>query len=270
MLYLDSNLDFNWTLFPKKTLYNQCQEQFKIKINQYIIMTRNKNCTELNMNSAKDVTMMKHCRFCEGKVAEIKQFQADEILYESDKFYAISSIGGFIPGWTLVFPKEHNLNMSVFYGNQDLHFFLSDVHKAVAEIYGTSVIFEHGSNNETSQTACGVAHAHIHIVPFNQNIELLAKDASPDLVWTKADLNSIDKISEGNEYLFCANKYSGTDTKGCLAILNNPQSQFFRKVLAKAVGLVDLYDYKKYRFEDISTDTTKKLTQHFTALENTQ
>lgn len=222
------------------------------------------------MNSAEDVTMMKHCRFCEGKVAEIKQFQADEILYESDKFYAISSIGGFIPGWTLVFSKEHNLNMSVFYGNQDLHFFLSDVYKVVSEIYGPSVIFEHGSNNETSQTACGVAHAHIHIVPFNQNIEFLARDASPDLAWTNADLSAIDIISEGNEYLFCANKYTGAETKGYLATLPIPQSQFFRKILAKAVGLVDLYDYKKYRFEDISTDTTKKLSMYFTVLENTK
>ena len=222
------------------------------------------------LNSAKEVAMIKHCRFCEARIAEIKQFQADEILYESNKYYAVSSIGGFIPGWTLVFPKTHNLNMSALYGNQDLNLFIADVYKAVTELYGPSVVFEHGSNNETSQTACGVAHAHIHIVPFNQNIEHLAIDASPDLVWTKACLNTIDKISKDNEYFFCANKYKGTDTKGYLAILDTPQSQFFRKILAKAVGLVDLYDYKKYRFEDISTDTAKKLTQYFTALENTQ
>lgn len=214
--------------------------------------------------------MIKHCRFCEAKIAEIKQFQADEILYESDKYYAVSSIGGFIPGWTLVFPKAHNLNMSALYGNHDLHLFITDVYKAVTELYGASVIFEHGSNNEMSQTACGVAHAHIHIVPFNQNIELLARDASPDLVWQKTDLKAIDKISKENEYLFCANKYTGFDTNGYLATLDIPQSQFFRKILAKAVGLIDLYDYKKYRFEDISTDTAKKLGQYFVTLENTQ
>lgn len=214
--------------------------------------------------------MIKQCRFCKSRVAEFKQFQADEILYESDKYYAISSIGGFISGWTLVFPKEHNLNMSVLYGNQDLHLFIADVHKAVTELYGPSVIFEHGSNNETSQTACGVAHAHIHIVPFNQDIEFLARDAAPDLLWTKADLNTLDKISKENEYFFCSNKYMGLETKGYFAALVIPQSQFFRKVLAKAVGLVDLYDYKKYRFDDISIDTAKKLTQYFTVLENNQ
>lgn len=62
----------------------------------------------------------------------------------------------------------------------------------------------------------------------------------------------------------------GPETKGHLAALDTPQSQFFRKVLAKAVGLTDLFDYKKYRFEDISTDTTKKLTKYFAAIENNQ
>lgn len=214
--------------------------------------------------------MIKHCRFCEARIAEVKQFQADEVLYETDNYYAVSSIGGFIPGWTLVFPKKHNLNMSTLYSNQDLNLFIYDVYKAVTELYGPSVVFEHGSNNESSQTSCGVAHAHIHIVPFNQNIEILARGASSDIVWKEAKLNAIDKISKDSEYFFCANKYTGLDTKGSLALLSTPQSQFFRKILAKAVGLVDLYDYKKYHFEEISADTAKKLTQYFTALENTR
>lgn len=211
--------------------------------------------------------MNKSCKFCKAKVAEIKQFQADEILYESDKYYAISSIGGFIPGWTLVFPKEHNLNLSGMYCHEELIAFISEVNNVVSELYGPTVVFEHGSNNEESQTACGVAHAHIHIVPFGQDIESLAKESAPNLPWEKTNLITLNNIVKDNEYFFCSSNYKGHETEGYVAISDTPQSQFFRKVLAKAVGLVDLYDYKKYRFEEVSADTAKKVSQHFSILE---
>ena len=204
-----------------------------------------------------------NCRFCNLIASRNLLSLADQILVENEGYYAVSSIGGFIPGWTLIFSKHHQLNLASDYSNESFVTFINYVKNKVTEEYGKCVVFEHGSNVEGSATSCGVSHAHLHIVPFSGNLELLSQQESPNLAWQTADIKDISRFSNYQEYLFCSNEFNLDQTAGLFTVLPEPQSQFFRHVLAKSQGLTEFYDYKRYRFEEISIDTAKRLSKNF-------
>ncbi|PPD55408.1 MAG: hypothetical protein CTY12_01130 [Methylotenera sp.] len=203
------------------------------------------------------------CRFCNLTASVSPASSADRILFEDEDYFAISSIGGFIPGWALVFPKTHMLNLSKEYTNPFFLKFASHVNQTITKEYGSCVVFEHGSTTENSATSCGVNHAHMHIVPFSKDIELLASQEVDNFLWTQANIADMPSFANGSEYLFCANAFDGLATIGLFSKITNPRSQFFRQLLAKATGFSDMYDYKRYRFEDVSVATADRLSKKF-------
>ncbi|MBT9523421.1 MAG: HIT domain-containing protein [Dechloromonas sp.] len=201
------------------------------------------------------------CKFCEIG-GGLHQSEVDHPMIESDRYFAVSSIGGFVPGWTLVFPKEHRFNMSCDYRNPEFNDFVRKVSAVVCKEYGSCVFFEHGAVKQDSQTGCGVNHAHFHIVPLSKSIETLATAYKPNYVWQKTQASEIQDRHNGAEYLFCCDEFGG-ESKGVISILRNPESQFFRKVIASAAGLDGLSDYKKFPFDELSTDTAVRLHRSF-------
>lgn len=203
------------------------------------------------------------CKFCDVVSLRERQYTADQVLFETEHFYAISSIGGFIPGWVLVCTKAHQLNLSTLYANKSFLEFVSKVQEVISKKYGACVFFEHGAVTEGSKTACGANHAHLHIVPFAQSIQTLALLQDTSLAWNECGIEHVSQLSNGAEYFFCADQFIGNKTNGLICVLQQPQSQFFRKLLADAVGLAEFYDYKRYPFEEISGDTAKRLDSAF-------
>jgi diadenosine tetraphosphate (Ap4A) HIT family hydrolase len=209
-----------------------------------------------------------NCKFCNVASLHERQYTADQILFETESFFAISSIGGFIPGWVLICTKAHQLNLSTLYANKYFLEFVSDVQEVVTKKYGRCVIFEHGAVSEGSKTACGTNHAHLHIVPFSKSIQTLALQQDASLAWNTCEIEKVSQIADGAEYFFCADNFIGNKTSGFISVLQQPQSQFFRVLLSHAVGLAEFYDYKRYPIEEISGDTTQRLGSAF-AIEKT-
>ena len=209
----------------------------------------------MNLYQSKNTT----CRICNLLVSGDFETPADRILVENDNYFAVSSIGGFIPGWTLIFSKLHKFNLSTDYSNSEFINFVANVNNLVISEYGSSIIFEHGSNAHQSATACGVSHAHLHIVPFSKDFETLTAQNTDNLLWSQANISDVSSLAEENEYLFCANFFNAQSTTGLFSKVTNPRSQFFREVLAKATGFGDMYDYKRYRFEEVSIATANRL-----------
>lgn len=197
------------------------------------------------------------CKFCEIGAGRHRG-EVDRPVIESDDYFAVSSIGGFVPGWTLVFTKEHRFNMSRAYRDPAFNDFVLKVIAVLGKEYGRCVFFEHGAAKLNSQTGCGVNHAHFHIVPFSKSIETLAAAYGSNHVWQETQASEIEDCCDGAEYLFCSDEF-GLESRGVMSILENPESQFFRKVIASAIGLGALYDYKRYQFEELSADTAIRL-----------
>lgn len=202
------------------------------------------------------------CKFCEIAISNSENLtDIDKPIYENELFYAICSIGGFISGWTLIFPKQHTYNLSKYYTDPEFVIFVESIKFKLEKEYGKCIVFEHGALAE-GLTSCGVNHAHLHIVPFLDSIEKIVQDA-PDLEWQNFCSKELSQLCMDKEYLFCSDQFSANNSYGKLAILNTPQSQYFRKILANFYGIKDLYSYKTHKFEEQSLHTHKKLKKIF-------
>ncbi len=199
------------------------------------------------------------CRFCE--LAERPADNAVDVPWLTDSdYFAGASIGALIEGWSLICPKDHVLNLKHHYQSDGFWRFATQAIDLVSNRYGGPVaLFEHGATCEDSQTSCGTAHAHMHVVPFVANLSDLAVNHDSSLTWLECSVEQIAELSEGQEYLFVVSEGMSRDSRGMLAKLPKGQSQFFRKVIADWLGRAAEYSYKTHPQVDVSTRSAEVL-----------
>lgn len=207
---------------------------------------------------------MDNCRFCgiaNGCDNERKPENAK--IAEGENYFAISSIGALVEGWTLVVPKKHCCSMKAIYSDAEFTTFMNRLVSALAACYGPVIAFEHGPNREGSDTSCGTDHAHIHLVPYHSLLEILN---NMDLEWKVCCASQVDSFVGGNEYLFyCEPGEKWDDPIGCVHILKTPISQFFRRVIAEDLGIFDKFNYKTNPDTSLTLKTIEKVQKFFSA-----
>jgi len=199
------------------------------------------------------------CRFCLIQKRK-KTFEIiDTPIIENENYYLLSSIGALVEGWTLVIPKEHEYSMKRHYADTHFHDFINDCINIIKKAYKVNkvVVFEHGANKFGSMTACGTNHSHIHIVPLEQS---LLKDIAELLPITKIEFKEVEDYVKDSEYLLYADVENKLDSSECyIHLLDEPISQFFRRIIANTLGCPDKYDYKENDNIEVSAATTKTL-----------
>ena len=197
------------------------------------------------------------CRFCSLLAGAHDTF--DSMWLSDTSYRALVSVGAMVPGWTLICPVNHVANLSEEFSRVDFWRFAEAAAHILEERYGACAFFEHGAANEESLTGCGVGHAHAHLVPLGFSLESEARLSSPELAWQDCTSSEIASLSNGREYLFVAEKFDGAESIGSIAILQDPISQFFRRLIARKLGIADLYDYKKYPMLDMAAQSAEEL-----------
>ncbi|MBU0479051.1 hypothetical protein KKC91_10860 [bacterium] len=207
------------------------------------------------------VAIRSECRFCSYLRGKDNRREIDTPWLENGQYVAMTSIGGFVPGWSLICPVEHTLNLSRDYCYSPLWLFTGQAIEIVSKRYGEVRIFEHGSQSSKSKTSCGTAHAHLHIVPLSFSLENESVNYGEEfqLEWQQCYATDIKNISGHNEYLFVADEYSGVKTKGQLAVLSQEISQFFRKVIANKLGVYDQYNYRANPMMEVTSKSARQL-----------
>ncbi len=202
------------------------------------------------------------CRFCDFANSPSRSVEdaLDSPWHSSQSYAAMTSIGAFIPGWSLIVPRKHSLNLSAEYVRKAFIEFASETVALVEAEFGPVCVFEHGSNADQSATSCGTAHSHLHVVPFTGDLIALSAEFDSRLDWTATNICNVASASSGGEYLFVANHFRGSETKGRMTVLTEGRSQFFRQVLASASGVPDMYNYRSHPFKEASTESA--LTMH--------
>lgn len=198
------------------------------------------------------------CRFCEIVNKNIS-IDIDSPWLFDEHHAALVSLGSLVPGWALVCPKKHALNLKESYLEDSFWEFTSEVVRNLELRYGKVTIFEHGSIKEKSLTSCGTAHAHLHVVPLQFSLINSAKLFSDKLKWFECNVSAIKEISQGQEYLFVSDSYDAGNSKGIICLLGYEVSQFFRKVIAKELGIAEKYNYKEFKMNELSTSTFEEL-----------
>lgn len=205
-----------------------------------------------------------NCRFCSlvGGAGDV----FDSTWLAEGRYRAMVSVGALTPGWSLVTPQEHVVNLREMYRTGDFWDFASNAADILEKRYGKCAYFEHGAAGEGSLTGCGVDHAHGHLVPLSFSLELAARKTAPELDWRECLATEVAAVTQDKEYLFVASEFCGKETKGSLAILGTPLSQFFRRVIAHHLGVSEMYDYKKYPMLDTASKTAHELREEVSAL----
>ncbi len=193
-----------------------------------------------------------------------KGFNTDEfynrILFESQNFKVIPSLGSLVEGWLLVIPKKHYISYGEITNSlllEELEMLIYDVSKAIQNEYGEYIIFEHGPIVEMSSVGCGVDYAHIHIVPINLVLKQIKELSGQTIQWEKVEsINSTSfYTNSGQSYLYFQdnhrNSYIGTSDK--------IPSQFFRRVISEVIGKPKMFDWNNHFFLDNITNTYKRL-----------
>jgi len=187
------------------------------------------------------------CKFCNIVAGKYIFDEIDEPFASDESFVAVASIGALVEGWSLIIPRTHVLSMKDIYRSRQFADFVTPISNALYEQYGSLIAFEHGANKEGSITACGINHAHLHIVPFRDS--LIQELDSSILEWSQCCISEISSRSVENEYLFYCEitpKFNWHSSRGYLHILRSPSSQFFRRLIARRRGIPEMYDYGRF------------------------
>lgn len=203
----------------------------------------------------KEITCGLGCRYCKIFQGQYELGKIDTPMTKTEKYIALASLGSFIKGWTLIIPKEHIYCMKDKYNDLEFISLSNEIVKRIRKVYSKDcILFEHGANHEGSLTACGTNHAHIHIVPYDKS--LLSEMKQYQKKWIECRTEDISGIVGDNEYWFYSENINDMhNIKGYLHIIEKPESQFFRKLLAKKENCIEKYDYKTNWFIEIAEET---------------
>jgi diadenosine tetraphosphate (Ap4A) HIT family hydrolase len=182
------------------------------------------------------------------------------VTLESDAFAVIPSIGPLVRGHVLLCPKMHFKSFAQIPSTLEAEFdgMKKRLSSLLRRTYGRRVhCFEHGSAKKARQPLCTVEHAHIHFVPTDVEIW---PDIENKFEWhAQKDIGTLTEIVGEMEYLWYESPEGlSVVTSG---IEGTFESQYLRKVFAKAVGLDDAWNWRDFPRSEVVTETYATMQQ---------
>lgn len=166
--------------------------------------------------------------------------RCDTSLLSTADGMIIPSLGGLVPGWLLLVPRTRALSYADLepQTRQSLYDLAQDIGTRYARM-GMPVYLEHGASVAKSVVGCGVDQAHLHLVPVE--FDLLDQVLGDHSVsWREvASKDPWQSVAPGQEYYLIV--------QGQRAFVGSPrraESQYFRKHIARGIGLTEQWDYK--------------------------
>lgn len=208
--------------------------------------------------------MKTHCRLCKAITLGPAVERWNQQLMESPNFVVLPSVGAMVEGWLLIIPKDHYLSAAAmpYVLVEELHELKDDVAHILAPLFGSIVAFEHGPSRPSCEIGCGVDHAHLHLVPFAGDLELLTRPQLPeDSVWeiiSPADVTTFRDL----DYLYFEQPLGSARITAGL----NYGSQVFRRAVAGFMHRTDEYNWREFPEYERVFSTIAKLEEPFRKL----
>lgn len=183
-----------------------------------------------------------HWLFLPGEISEPAIYNT--ILKETQHFAVLPTKGAIVPGWVLVVPKFPITRIADVPTElrRELRELVNDVSISLESKFGNVYTFEHGGL-KGSKVSCGVDQAHLHIAPLAFDLLECAHSASSG-GWNNTGSSKLpEKDFSGQEYWFASSGKTAS-----YKVIEQPCSQFFRKLIAREVGKPTCWDYKTSDF----------------------
>jgi diadenosine tetraphosphate (Ap4A) HIT family hydrolase len=201
------------------------------------------------------------CLFCSIQETSNPSNPEDEIIDESENFYAKAALGHFVFGYTLIISKEHFPSFAYVPEHlfPELEAFRNNVLDKLHDICQNPItIMEHGALNRCQRGGACIDHAHLHLMP-------LAADLYPVLRerFSFGELGSISELRRFKDaqvpYLYYQRE--GLRSHG-VGLSQDVPSQMLRQIACQALGTPELWDWRNRPLRDVLqrfTDEYKRL-----------
>ena len=179
----------------------------------------------------------KECRFCNPP-------EKERIVFQTDNFYVMVSLGPIVEGYLLIVAKEHIgacLHLPEKYWTEFVTL-KEKVKKVLVSIYGHCLFYEHGKVG-TSLTMgkdhkhC--FHCHLHCIPTSVKLNEIVSKELPSIIFSNLN-DAYDFVIQNNidRYLLIEDntiRLYMPDIK--------LRSQYLRFKLAEALGIPEKWDW---------------------------
>jgi diadenosine tetraphosphate (Ap4A) HIT family hydrolase len=158
------------------------------------------------------------------------------VLLENGHATVMPSIGPLAVGHVLICPRKHRRSVAECSPDEleGLIDLAASVESWLRESNTRNVVaFEHGSPAEGSRVACSIEHAHQHVLPWAEPIDLLR--AATD-TWQQIDIRELQEATQGREYLRVR---AGDQWFVAFPGPSGFPSQYLRKLLADSARMPD-------------------------------
>jgi len=201
------------------------------------------------MHPALNVSSKEACRFCDLGAYETP-------ILSSAAGIVVPSVGSMVAGWELVFPTSHvsslaELNEDAWLGFSRL---LSSARGDLERKFGPTILFEHGSAGFGRTAACGVDHAHMHVVPMSLDLRGAVRNVAATVgsfEWRGVQERVLSR--ENQDYIYLED-HSGK----WVTYADNLPSQVVRRAIAHQLGLAG-WDWKTNPRLSVMERTRQKL-----------
>jgi diadenosine tetraphosphate (Ap4A) HIT family hydrolase len=183
------------------------------------------------------------CLFCSIPEMVHPSNPEDELIDESENFYAKAALGHFVFGYTLIIPKEHFLSFAYLPEHlfPELEAFRGDVvDKLHCLCEHPITTMEHGAMNRCQRGGACIDHAHLHLMP-------LAADLYPMLSerFSFCELHSISELQRFKDAQISYMYYQREGLRSyAVQLSQDVPSQTLRRIACQALGEPDLWDWR--------------------------
>jgi diadenosine tetraphosphate (Ap4A) HIT family hydrolase len=186
----------------------------------------------------------------------------DQVLFETDRFVVVPTVGALVEGWLLVVTRESHVCMGAIDNRlrRELRLVIALFTAALRDCYGNVAIFEHGPSCLGQLVGCGVDHAHLHLLPAPGNLVAdVATVSSVDLEWRFADglIAASEYFNTDRAYLYVEQPIG----RAMIADAGQAPSQLFRRVVANQIGVPEKFDWRANPMESNVIRTHDTLTR---------
>jgi diadenosine tetraphosphate (Ap4A) HIT family hydrolase len=183
------------------------------------------------------------CLFCSIQDISNPSNPEDEIIDESENFYAKAALGHFVFGYTLIISKEHFPSFACVPQQlfPECEAFRDKVLDKLHNICQHPIsIMEHGAISRCQRGGACIDHAHLHLMP-------LTTDLYP-MLSTRFSFDELGSISELRRFKDTQIPYLYFQREGFrghgVKLAQDVPSQLLRRVACQALGEPELWDWR--------------------------
>lgn len=183
------------------------------------------------------------CLFCSIQEISNPSNPEDEIIDESENFYAKAALGHFVFGYTLIISKEHFPSFAYLPGHlfSELEDFRESVTNKLHDVSAHPIsIMEHGAMSRCQRGGSCIDHAHLHLMPLPVDLYPLLSERFPF-----GELESIIDLRgfKNPQIPYLYYQREGLRSHAVQLSYEVP-SQLLRRIACQALGTPELWDWR--------------------------